>query len=57
MVANFQRFISQRVKDSTFACLRCGKCCRSSDIILSNREIRAIATHLNISISELKKNT
>ena len=55
MTANFQRFISPRVKNSTFTCSRCGQCCKFSEIILSNREIRAIAIHLNIPIAQFKE--
>jgi Fe-S-cluster containining protein len=55
MTANFQRFISPRVKNSTFACSRCGKCCKLPEIILSNREIRAITIQLNIPISNFKE--
>lgn len=54
MIGNFKRFISSRVKDSKFICIRCGNCCKYSEIILSNREIRAISTYLNISIDEFK---
>jgi Fe-S-cluster containining protein len=55
MIENFQRFISPRVKKSTFACIQCGKCCKFSEIILSNREINAIATHLNLPIPRFKE--
>jgi Fe-S-cluster containining protein len=55
MTANFQRFISPRVKNSTYACSRCGKCCKFPEIILSNREIRAIAIQLNIPITKFKE--
>ncbi|NVM27616.1 MAG: YkgJ family cysteine cluster protein [Candidatus Helarchaeota archaeon] len=54
IIENFKRFISPRVKNSTFSCLQCGKCCKFSEIILSNREIRAISTHLYVSIQEFK---
>ncbi|NVM54908.1 MAG: YkgJ family cysteine cluster protein [Candidatus Helarchaeota archaeon] len=52
MIENFNRFVSPRIKNSKFSCLRCGKCCKFSEIILSNREIRAISNHLNIPIQE-----
>jgi Fe-S-cluster containining protein len=52
MINNLKRFISPRLKTSTFSCIRCGNCCKFSEIILSNREIRAISNHLDISISE-----
>ncbi|HUX99619.1 MAG TPA: YkgJ family cysteine cluster protein [Candidatus Deferrimicrobium sp.] len=52
MINNLKRFISPRVKTSTFSCIRCGNCCKFSEIILSNREIRAISNQLHISISE-----
>ncbi len=55
MIKNFKRFISPRIKSSTFSCICCGKCCKFSEIILSNREIRAIATHLNFTIQEFKE--
>ena len=54
MIDNFKRFISPRVKNSTFSCLQCGKCCKFSEIILSNREINAISNHLDIPIQEFK---
>ena len=56
MIGNFQRFISPRVKNSTFNCLRCGTCCKFTEIILSNREINAISNHLKLSIETFKKN-
>ena len=49
MIDNFQRFISPRIKNSTFNCIRCGTCCKFTEIILSNREINAISNHLNLS--------
>ncbi|MHA1264194.1 MAG: YkgJ family cysteine cluster protein [Candidatus Helarchaeota archaeon] len=52
MIQNFSRFISNRVKESTFSCIRCGNCCKFSEIILSNREIQAISTHLNLKIQD-----
>ena len=55
MNSNFQRFISPRVKTSTFACSRCGKCCKFPEIILSNREILAVARFLNLSVTEFKE--
>lgn len=55
MAVNFQRFISPRVKNSTYACSRCGKCCKFSEIVLSDREIRAIATQLNVPIAKFKE--
>ncbi len=56
MSQNFKRFISPQVKDSTFSCTQCGKCCKFSEIILSNREISAISNHLNIPIQTFKEN-
>ena len=55
MIENFQRFISPRVKESHFSCIQCGKCCKFSEIILSNREINAIAVHLNLPIPQFKE--
>ena len=55
MIENFQRFISPRVKNSTFSCIRCGTCCKLSQIILSNREIQAIANYLKISVQKFKE--
>jgi Fe-S-cluster containining protein len=52
MISNFQRFVSPRLKQSKFSCIRCGECCKHSEIILSNREIRALANHLNLSPQE-----
>ena len=50
-----KRYISPRVKDSNFQCLQCGKCCKFSEIILSNREISAISNHLNLPIHEFEE--
>jgi len=55
MNTNFQRFISPRLKNSTFACIQCGKCCKFSEIIVSNREIQAISFNLDSPITEFKE--
>ncbi|MFX1295521.1 MAG: YkgJ family cysteine cluster protein [Promethearchaeota archaeon] len=55
MIDSFERLISPRVKNSTFSCIRCGACCKFSEIILSNREIEAISNHINIPVQEFKE--
>ena len=52
MIDNLKRFISPRVKNSTFSCNQCGTCCKFTEIILSNREINAISTHLKLPVQE-----
>lgn len=55
MIENFKRFISPRLKQSTFSCHQCGKCCKFSEIILSDREIHAISNHLNLPLNSFKE--
>jgi len=40
---NLQRFITKRVKNTKFECINCGTCCKTAEIMLSNREIGGIS--------------
>jgi len=55
MDLNLKRNITIRIANSKFECKRCGLCCKTADIMLSNREINGISYHLKIDREEFIK--
>ena len=52
---NLKRFKSERLASTKFSCVSCGKCCKNRGIELTFREIKRIATFLNLNLNDFQK--
>ena len=53
--ANLKRFISERLSLTKFSCISCGRCCKNRGIELELSEIKKIASHLRMKLTQFMK--
>ncbi|MHA1232073.1 MAG: YkgJ family cysteine cluster protein [Candidatus Helarchaeota archaeon] len=55
MQDQLRRFVSKRIKESSFNCKNCGLCCKTATVMMSSREIGGISYVLGIDRNDFIK--